>query len=264
MSQSFVENLRLSEFALVLAEIKALKHDGCRILEIGAGTGLQAKEFSDAGFKIDAIDIKESAYRGSRIWPVEDYDGIHIPFSDQMFDVVLSSSVLEHVPHLDQMQREIERVLKDDGIAVHVVPGASWVLLSALTHYPYIFKLAFNQLRGMLSGRSVNSSPGKGVPPKRLRERFTLIEMVVRVLMPPRHGERGIWLSELHYFSKRAWVKCFEESGWTIEKYLTNKLFYSGNLIFGSRLNLESRKRLGRILFGVCHVFVLTKSRSKI
>lgn len=257
MSGDFVDNIRSCEFDLVLAEIKALKPAGCRVLEIGAGTGLQARQFSAAGFRMDAIDLRESAYRESRIWPVVDYDGRHIPFPDKTFDVVFSSSVLEHIPHLDDMHREIERVLKDDGIAVHVVPGASWVLMSALTHYPYIMKLAFSQLIGKLSGKS--ASAGDTSSPQNRVNRFTGRELVMRVLMPPRHGERGIWLSELYYFSRRVWVDSFEGSGWTIKKYLPNGLCYSGNLIFGSSLNIGTRKLLGKVLFSVCHVFILTK-----
>lgn len=259
MSNSFVDEIRSCEFELVLGEIRALKNDGCRVLEIGAGTGLQARQFSEAGFEVDAIDLRESSYREARVWPVVDYDGRHIPFDDKTFDVVFSSSVLEHIPHLNEMQQEIRRVLKDDGIAVHVVPGSSWVVMSALTHYPYIVKLAFGALRRKLSGASRNPDEAGAAVPRERYKRFRGKERFMRVLMPPRHGERGIWLHELYYFSKRVWIDGFLRSGWTVRKHLPNGLCYSGNLIFGSMLDIEKRKRLSRILSSVCHVFVLTK-----
>jgi SAM-dependent methyltransferase len=44
------------------------------------------------------------------------YDGKHIPFEDGVFDAVFSSEVFEHVFNLDEVLRELNRVMK---------PGAS-------------------------------------------------------------------------------------------------------------------------------------------
>src|ERR1700722_17640350 len=74
-----------------------------RILEIGAGTGQQALEISRRGFDVEAIQIPASGYRETRIFPVIDYDGRHIPFPDSSFDIVFSSNVLEHVPNVSQL-----------------------------------------------------------------------------------------------------------------------------------------------------------------
>jgi len=47
------------------------------------------------------------------------YDGIHIPFPSETFDLVISSSVLEHVMNLPAVIQEIGRVTKRDGISYH-------------------------------------------------------------------------------------------------------------------------------------------------
>jgi len=58
---------------------------------------------------------------------------MQIPFEDHAFDIVFSSNVLEHIPHVVEFQKEIQRVLKPDGIAIHVLPSSSWRVWSNMT-----------------------------------------------------------------------------------------------------------------------------------
>ncbi len=111
----------------------AFGHSG-RLLEIGAGTGWQAKALQAQGFEVDAIDLSSSNYKEHRVFPVVDYDGHRIPFGDDSFDVVFSSNVLEHIPHLEEFQTELHRVLKPGGVAVHIVPSSSWRFWTNITH----------------------------------------------------------------------------------------------------------------------------------
>ena len=107
--------------------------DSGKILEIGAGTGWQANALQKSGFDVDAIDLSTSNYKDNRIFPVVNYDGHNIPFADNTFDVVFSSNVMEHIPHLEEFQTEIHRVLKPDGIAIHIVPSSSWRVWTNIT-----------------------------------------------------------------------------------------------------------------------------------
>ncbi|WP_411822932.1 class I SAM-dependent methyltransferase [Leptospira sp. 'Mane'] len=50
------------------------------------------------------------------------YDGKHFPFPDSSFEYVLATEVLEHVFNPDDFLREIERVLKKDGLGIITVP----------------------------------------------------------------------------------------------------------------------------------------------
>ena len=85
------------------------------------------------GYDVSAIDIDSSNLRDDRIWPVTNYDGMKIPFDDNAFDIVFSSNVLEHIPHIVEFQEEIQRVLKPGGVAVHILPSSSWRLWSNIT-----------------------------------------------------------------------------------------------------------------------------------
>jgi SAM-dependent methyltransferase len=50
------------------------------------------------------------------------YDGKTIPFSDNYFDSILSSEVFEHVFNLEQILKELNRVLKPGGHMLITVP----------------------------------------------------------------------------------------------------------------------------------------------
>ena len=50
------------------------------------------------------------------------YDGGEVPFPNQYFDIIFSSSVLEHVEDLDSSLEELHRVLKIGGYSIHSVP----------------------------------------------------------------------------------------------------------------------------------------------
>lgn len=123
--------IREKELELVL---KYLPKEGC-LLEIGAGSGWQAAKLSQHGYVVSAIDVPDSNYRSVREYCVQDYDGKNIPFSNEEFDIVFSSNVLEHIKHVLIFQNEIKRVLKNGGVALHVVPSSSWRFWTTLTHF---------------------------------------------------------------------------------------------------------------------------------
>lgn len=125
-----LEAIRMHEIGTVIP----LMPSHGRILEIGAGTGWQARALAQYGFQVEAIDLPTSQYAESRVWPVQEYDGASIPFPSGAFDVVFSSSTLEHIPHLHAFQSEMRRVLRPDGIALHIVPSAAWRFWTSLTH----------------------------------------------------------------------------------------------------------------------------------
>ncbi|GMR05151.1 MAG: hypothetical protein BMS9Abin23_1093 [Thermodesulfobacteriota bacterium] len=54
--------------------------------------------------------------------------GENIPFADGFFDVVLCRNALDHMDNVDQVMREIKRVVKDKGL----------VILSIYTYTPFI------------------------------------------------------------------------------------------------------------------------------
>lgn len=260
MNMEFMAKIRQREIELIISEIQYLPQQDCKILEIGAGTGWQAKTMADMGYQVQAIDLAESNYSDKRIWPILNYNGKNIPFSDECFDAVFSSSVLEHIPHLDEFQKEIKRVLKPKGIAIHILPSGSWRFWTNIAHYPYKAVLILKYIWSCLSHstkRQINTHTYKSTTPSNTEIKFST--SVKNALSPSRHGEVGSALSEIYYFSNCRWKRFFERTGWKIQKAYTNRLFYSGYQFFGPLIPINIRNYLSYILGSSCHIYVLTK-----
>jgi len=244
--------LRDHELAFVIDCLRkqSLSGSNIRLLEIGAGTGAQARELERRGFDVSAIDVAESNYSEDQVWPVSDYDGRHIPFPDRHFDVVFSCNVLEHIPHVAEFQKEIRRVLKDDGRAIHVLPSAQWRLWTNVSYYPHAVSLLWNigEAKAAVARRQ---SSGARVAPWRT---------LARALLPPRHGEKGNWLTELWYFSQSYWNRFFRASSWDIMSVESCRLFYTGYSMLASSLPISARRVLAIVLGGATNVFVLRKN----
>jgi len=129
-THTHLEAIRAHELRVTLEEFPP----NGKVLELGAGAGWQAKALADLNYEVEAIDIATSNYKKDIIWKVTEYDGHHIPFEDNYFDVIFSSNVLEHIPHVGEFQKEIQRVLKPTGKAIHLMPSSGWRLLTTITH----------------------------------------------------------------------------------------------------------------------------------
>jgi ubiquinone/menaquinone biosynthesis C-methylase UbiE len=89
-----------------------------KVLEVGAGDGSILKLLADQNFAPEyyAVEISDSgvAHIQSRniaqLASVQIFDGYHLPFDDNSFDLIILSHVLEHVEHERLLLREIKRV----------------------------------------------------------------------------------------------------------------------------------------------------------
>lgn len=209
----------------------------------------------ECGYSVSAIDIAESNYLEQRVWEVKNYDGRNIPFTDYSFDVVFSSSVLEHIVNLQEFQKEIKRVLKGDGIAIHIVPGTAWRFWTNIFHYPFIVKEISRLILRRLSLLPLcNSNEINAADIKR-----TTKELCLMAAFPCRHGERGNSLSELYYFNKKYWNRLLENAGWKTKEIYPNNVFYTGYMFLGTLLPIVARKYLSSLIGSVCHIFIVKK-----
>lgn len=257
MDLAALKQIRLVELDRVLDVLRRKKgNKNLTILEIGAGNGWQSSWLAAAGHEVRALDVPGSRYGTDCAYPVEIYDGRQIPFPDEHFDVAFSSNVLEHLPDLECLKAEMRRVLKPDGLAVHLVPSATWRLWTNVVHYPFLTLLALRYLQSWLhlgkGGSRLDASIQRG---RHLRPR----ELFFRAIVPVRHGEAGNVLTEIYHFSRLRWERRLESEGWRIIEAGTNGLYYSGYLLMGaSRLPL--RRALSSVLGSSCHFFVLAAS----
>jgi SAM-dependent methyltransferase len=234
-------------------EVAPLLPPGCRVLDFGSGTGQQASYLADLGFDVTAIDLATSVYRTDRIYPVQEYDGRHIPLDDASVDAIFSSNVLEHVEDLSTILSEFRRVLAPGGIAIHVLPTPAWRLLT--------FGTAL--LRSGITAARLPARLAK--PPPELTRLQVLRSDARRIasgFIPRGHGTSPEGISELWTFSPRAWRHRFAANGFVVVTDRPVRLFYTGNLLFGDRLAISTRARFSRYLGSATHLYQTRVSTS--
>ena len=101
---------------------------GGRVLDYGCGAGQIVGILRARGIDASGCDVFYGGGDYSTHIPAELAADIRrmqdgrIPFPDDTFDVVISNQVMEHVPDLTAVSREIARVLRPGGRAIHVFP----------------------------------------------------------------------------------------------------------------------------------------------
>ena len=83
-----------------------LIHGGATVLDIGAGSGVIAKELSLRA-DVTLLDVIDWNITGL---PLILFDGVHFPFDNKKFDVGLLVDVLHHVEQEDTLIQEAMRV----------------------------------------------------------------------------------------------------------------------------------------------------------
>lgn len=110
-------------------------------LELGAGDGGQSMTISKYCDRLICTekDEKSHAWLGQSILERKmanvEYDLCDAQdlsrYQDDVFDLVFSSNMLEHIPDVDRCLRECRRVLKDNGLMLHAMPGRRWKVFSS-------------------------------------------------------------------------------------------------------------------------------------
>lgn len=248
MSNDYLHGLREFELGAARDDFPSPIKDGrrVRVLDLGAGTGWQARQMSESGYDVIAVDLPSSAYARERVFEVQDYDGHTLPVPTRQVDVLFSSNVLEHVPVLAPLLAETRRVLATDGVAIHILPTSAWRTWTALTHFPWVIKRA---LQTML-GRRGRGAAGVG------RGECSAVDRLFGI-WPRRHGERGNVLSETWYFSETWWRREFEAAGFEVVETRPAGIFYTGSILMGARLGIHARRGLSRWFGSSCRIYVL-------
>ena len=235
---------------------KAISHmpKSGNLLEVGAGSGWQAKLLSNEKYEVFAIDIKPPKFTLANLRPITIYDGTNIPFSDDFFDILFSSNTLEHINDIDSFLRETSRVTKDGGMALHILPTPTWRLWTTTSHHTKIIIKIFNIISNRIFQRE----------PERIFENpdtkgYSTIMLALRILIPPRHGERGNAFSEIFFYRKKWWKKAFEKAGWEVVETFPLQLFYTGNSVLGNKLSITKRCLLSKILGSSTTGYLLKK-----
>jgi len=99
-----------------------------KILDLGCGDGVLTNYLNTKKSKAYGIDYSSEAINfakektASKNINFIQGSAYELPFSDNYFDAIVSSDVIEHLDNVDKYLEEIKRVLKYDGIVVISTP----------------------------------------------------------------------------------------------------------------------------------------------
>jgi ubiquinone/menaquinone biosynthesis C-methylase UbiE len=107
-------------------------NDGMHVLDIGCGTGSHLKMYQDMNCRVYGLDTSAAMIKEARLKLGENADlrlsnSKQMPFSDDMFDLIICMTVLHEMDHDIRLNilQEAKRILKNDGriILIDFQPG---------------------------------------------------------------------------------------------------------------------------------------------
>jgi ubiquinone/menaquinone biosynthesis C-methylase UbiE len=125
-----------------------------KVLDIGSGKGDFAIAFSDFSKKVIGLEPDkfnlQIAKLNLKYFQKENIEFVsgfaeNLPFENQSFDLVISTSTFEHLPNIEKSISEVWRVLKKDGYFFLNVPNYFWIREShyELPMFPLMPKIFF-------------------------------------------------------------------------------------------------------------------------
>ena len=105
--------------------IRSLVHAGARILDFGAGTGELAKILFDKNYIIDGCEFSSNARReAKRLYGFKFYSSL-TGLQHNQYDLVTAIEVIEHLTDPASTCRNINELLKPEGIAYITTPNTN-------------------------------------------------------------------------------------------------------------------------------------------
>ncbi|MCK4892042.1 MAG: class I SAM-dependent methyltransferase [Candidatus Pacebacteria bacterium] len=123
------------------------------VLDVGCNKGCLVKILRGLSDEVYGCDINKEAIKNSDIDGLKLISSGDLKYENNFFDKIISSHVIEHIKDLENMMKEIERVLKPNGICVLIYPfeiirGSNNFIESAIVYKNPLYsrKLHINKL----------------------------------------------------------------------------------------------------------------------
>ncbi|MEM7723285.1 MAG: bifunctional 2-polyprenyl-6-hydroxyphenol methylase/3-demethylubiquinol 3-O-methyltransferase UbiG [Pseudomonadota bacterium] len=179
---------------------------GKAVLDLGCAGGFMAEALAEKKAVVTGIDPAAQAIEAARAHAARSrldirYDvgvGENLPYADGRFDIVVCVDVLEHVSDLDQVMREVARVLKPGGAFLYDTINRNPIsrfatitvaedvlrLLPKGTHDPKLF-IQPAELSEAMTRAGLDVGPTTGLGPRGINRRgdFTFGPLPLRTVI---------------------------------------------------------------------------------
>lgn len=125
--------------------LSIVDYEGKKVLDIGCNTGILLIPLKEQGVDILGVDISKAdikkakhnlTQRNLSNQCVRVANAQKLPFSNNFFDIILLSDILEHVGQPKAVAKEAIRVVKPGGLILATVPNG----LHPVVRYPWVRK----------------------------------------------------------------------------------------------------------------------------
>jgi len=146
------DRFRYATESHILDELNRIDFAGREVLEIGLGQGADGMQIIDRGGIYHGIDLTEASvnrvkcrfqFFKKQFKTIQEGDARSIPYPENYFDIVYSHGVIHHSPEIEDIVREIHRVLKPGGLAV--------VMLYHKNSINYYLSISFIRRMGLMA-----------------------------------------------------------------------------------------------------------------
>ena len=207
-----LHNFRERELAITFKEINSKFNKG---LELGAGDGFQSKLLIKYINNLIATNLNKERLPSSSThlniqYKVLDAEELEKHFEENSFDIVFSSNLMEHLPNVRDCFVGIHKILKDDGIAIHIMPSPGWRFFATILHFPN--KIA-NGISKIFRWEKRKLKKGNNLKLNRSER-----SKINKFFIPKPHGISRNSMVEFFAFRQSKWVSDFEATGFKIVK----------------------------------------------
>ncbi|HET9887553.1 MAG TPA: class I SAM-dependent methyltransferase [bacterium] len=191
-----------------------------RGLELGAGDAFQSDLLARyvetlvvTDFTPRILEHPNTVQRSHRVCDAEE---VAQAFAPGEFDFVFSSNMMEHVPHPDRALAGVHQVLRDDGIAIHVMPSPLWKFCQmAGFHLDAVLTRLERYSAGKLPQFNGDSAAAASADDNNLKLARSYGRLR-RLLWPVPHGVSAKNWQEFFVFRREYWRKQLEAAGFEV------------------------------------------------
>ena len=265
---NFKTNFRRREIKLIFNNIPKNYFD--KGIELGAGSGIQTEPLFmyckslicteyETRFNISEFNINDQNIEYCSC----DAEKVDQTFSNQKFDLVFSSNMMEHLPNPNASLKGINHILKPDGVSICTIPNVFMKLTYLVLFYPAVFPIYLkriikrftktNRTEKSLVHKKDNVRVAHDNNPKYSRNKKNIIS---KYLIPETHGACDSNFKELLYWRKKVWIKMIEQNGFHLIKII--KLPVNTGYSFKMKRFCDLLYRIG---FSSTYAYVAVKNR---